>query len=467
MFPVIMSGGSGSRLWPLSRQQTPKQFLKWDRKNSMFQDALVRLQGLSVEQTIVVCNKDHRFVAAEHLREISITDASILLEPCGRNTAPAITVAALHAMNIDPDAILLVLPADHIIADTHQFQEAILSAEKAAKEGKLVTFGIVPDAPHTGYGYIKSGKKDTFGLYQVNEFVEKPNKALAETFLQEGNYSWNSGMFIFQAKTFISELNKYEPEIIHNIKKALINAEQNFDFIWLEKESFSNCKNISIDYAVMEHTDRASVLPIDVGWNDIGSWSSYWDVNEKDRDGNILKGDTITVNTSDCLIQSEYKLVATVGVNDLIIVDTKDAVMVASKNNSQSIKDVVEILKSQNRTETIHHRTVYRPWGHYDSLDVGDCDQVKRINVKPGAKLSIQKHMKRAEHWVVVKGAATVTKGDETFLLNENESTYIPIGVIHSLENATDEILEIIEVQCGDYVGEDDIIRFSDIYGRS
>lgn len=470
MIPVILSGGSGSRLWPLSRSMYPKQFLAlnltMNSDYSMFQETLRRLDGLGHKDPIVICNADHRFLAAEKLRELGTAPQSIILEPMGRNTAPAIAVTALAALKNADDPILLVLPADHTIKDTKKFHSAIKKAEKLAKGGALVTFGIVPNQPHTGYGYIKRGTDETGGGYDVAEFVEKPDQATAEKFLKSGDYLWNSGMFMFRASRFLAELEKFAPDVLRHAKLAYEDAAADFDFTRLDAEKFAKCPSISIDYAVMEHTKDARVVPLDAGWSDIGSWSSLWDVCAKDGDNNSLTGDIIAEDTHDCYIMAENKLVTTIGVDNLIIVDTKDALLVAGKDRSEDVKKIVDKLKSQNRPETALHREVYRPWGKYDSIGSGDRDQVKRITVKPGAKLSLQMHHHRAEHWIVVKGSARVTKGEEIFMVHENESTFIPIGTVHALENPGVIPLEMIEVQSGSYLGEDDIVRLEDKYGR-
>jgi len=467
MIPVILSGGSGSRLWPLSRSMYPKQFLAMNSDYSMFQETLRRLEGLDHDAPIVVCNAEHRFLAAEKLRELGIPPDSIILEPMGRNTAPAIAVSALAALKKQDDPILLILPADHTIGDNRRFHDSIKKAEKLAQDGALVTFGIVPDQPHSGYGYIRRGADEKDGGYHVKAFVEKPDMETAQKFLKSGDYLWNSGMFMFRASRFLEELEKFQPEILHRATAAYDNAEADFDFTRLDKDKFAECPGISIDYAVMEHTRDARVVPLNAGWSDIGSWSSLWDVCEKDQDGNSLTGDIIAEDTRDCYIMAENKLVTTLGVEDLIIVDTKDALLVTPKGRSEDVKTIVDRLKAQDRPEALIHREVYRPWGKYDSIGFGDRDQVKRITVNPGAKLSLQMHHHRAEHWIVVKGSARVTKGEESFMLTENESTFIPTGTVHALENPGVIPLEMIEVQSGSYLGEDDIVRFEDKYGRA
>lgn len=466
MISVILSGGSGSRLWPLSRTMYPKQFLPLASDHTMFQETILRLPDEFSEKLLVVCNQDHRFIVAENLQELAAPDAGIILEPIGRNTAPAIVVAALRALETETDPVLLVLPADHIIPDTVAFQSALSQARDLAEQNYLVTFGIVPTSPHTGYGYIKKGEAVSSSGLSIERFVEKPCPQDAQSYFESGDYCWNSGMFMFKAKVFLEELNLHSPEILKYAERSLESANKDMDFIRLNKEEFAQCPNISIDYAVMEKTDKTALVPLEAGWTDIGSWESLWENSVKNENGNVLKGDVECHETSDSLIYAEHKLVATFGVDNLIIVDTQDSLMVVNKQDSENVKLIVNALKEKRRPEPSLHRTVYRPWGHYDSIDKGDHDQVKRITVKPHAKLSLQKHQHRAEHWVVVKGRAKVTNGENTFFLNVNESTYIPIGAIHSLENPDDSPLEIIEVQSGDYLGEDDIIRLEDKYGR-
>lgn len=463
--PVIMAGGSGSRLWPLSRSLYPKQFLALTGDNTMLQETLGRLSALDVSAPLVICNEEHRFIVAEQLRSIDKT-GSIILEPVGRNTAPAIALAAEVTLNNDP--LLLVLAADHVIQDTKAFTQAVNDAVPLAQAGKLVTFGIVPTQPHTGYGYIKRGNavSDSSG-YDVNAFVEKPSSSVAAEYVESGEYYWNSGMFLMKASRYLQELGKYCPEISAACKKALENTTHDNDFIRLDTDAFKLCPDESIDYAVMEHTTDAVVVPLDAGWNDIGAWSALWEVNDKDEYGNTIHGDSILQDTTNSLIHGGERLVTTIGLDNVVIVDTKDALLVASKDKVQGVKQIVEQLKIEQRSEYKIHREVYRPWGKYDSIDNGKRYQVKRITVNPGEKLSIQMHHHRAEHWIVVSGTAKVTNGDNTFLVTENESTYIPIGVIHALENPGKMPLEMIEVQSGSYLGEDDIVRFEDRYGRT
>ncbi|PCI51823.1 MAG: mannose-1-phosphate guanylyltransferase/mannose-6-phosphate isomerase [Alphaproteobacteria bacterium] len=467
MIPVILSGGSGSRLWPLSRAMHPKQFLTLNGDHSMFQETLRRLDGLDHDDPIVICNGEHRFLAAENLRALGNTSPSIILEPVGRNTAPAIAVAALEALKDGNDPVLLVLPADHSIKHMTPFHKAIISAGKLAEAGALVTFGIVPDRPHTGYGYIRRGKSKSNGGYDVEEFVEKPDQETADSFFKSGDYLWNSGMFMFRASRYLEELEKFQPDVLLHARSAWDKATKDYDFTRLDAGDFARCPGISIDYAVMEHTRQARVVSLDAGWSDIGSWSSLWDASPKDDNGNTLTGDIIALETKNSYVLAENKLVTTIGVEDLVIVDTKDALLVARKDSSEEVKRIVDELKNKDRSEAVIHREVYRPWGKYDNIGHGDRDQVKRITVNPGAKLSLQMHHHRAEHWIVVKGSAKVTNGTETFMLSENESTFIPVGTVHALENPGVIPLEMIEVQSGSYLGEDDIIRLEDRYGRS
>jgi mannose-1-phosphate guanylyltransferase len=472
MIPVIMAGGTGSRLWPLSRTLYPKQFMTLNGEDSMLQTSLKRLQGLDTSPVIIITNEEHRFIVAEQVRLTGEQPGAIILEPVGRNTAPAVALAALEALSRDEDPTLLIMAADHVIDDVSAFQETVKKAEEIAQEGKLVTFGISPTSAETGYGYIRVEglvtelQKDEITSYPVAEFVEKPDLATAQSYLESGKYFWNSGMFMFKARRYLEELENFHPEILQSCRAAMKNTSRDLEFHRIDETEFAACPNDSIDYAVMEKTSDAYVVPLNVNWNDIGSWSALWEIAIKDENDNVIKGDVICHDTQNCYVNTTGKLVATVGLKDIIVVNTKDAVLVATKDKVQNVKKIVEILKKQERSEYYNHREVYRPWGKYDSVDFGNRYQVKRITVKPGAKLSKQMHHHRAEHWVVVSGSAKVLKGEETILLTENQSIYIPLGTTHSLENPGKIPLELIEVQSGSYLGEDDIVRFEDVYGR-
>ena len=462
--PVLLSGGSGTRLWPLSREAYPKQFLPLAGDDTMVQATWRRVEALADLAPIVVANEEHRFLVAEQLRQVGAPVPAILLEQVGRNTAPAIAAAALQAMAGGADPLLLVLPSDHVVRDVAGFQRAVREASSAAEAGALVTFGVVPDAPETGFGYIQAEAGD--GLRQVLRFVEKPDAATARSYLDAGGYYWNSGMFLLRASRYLEELARFRPDIVDAVRAAHAAARHDGDFVRLDKDAFSACPSDSIDYAVMEKTADAMVLPVDIGWNDVGSWSALWDVAERDADGNAHHGDVIAVDSRNSYAYAQ-RLVALVGLDDIVVVETDDAVLVARKDKVQEVKQVVARLKQEQRSQAVLHREVHRPWGSYDSVDNGGRHQVKRIKVKPGAALSLQMHHHRAEHWIVVSGTAKVTRGDETLLLSENESTYIPLGVKHRLENPGKVPLELIEVQSGSYLGEDDIVRFEDVYGRS
>lgn len=470
--PVILAGGSGTRLWPLSRQSYPKQFLHLvDQQYTMLQLTLKRLEGLShrILPPIIVCNEDHRFIVAEQLRQIEIEHASIILEPCAKNTAPAITLAALQAQELYPDqnVSLLVLSADHHIADIPAFQQSILLAEQQALLEKLVVFGVKPTEPNTGYGYIQLGaqiKQDS--TYKLDKFVEKPDLQTAEHYISSQNYLWNSGMFMFQTPLFLQELKLHQVDIYQYCINAWQCKTKDLDFIRIGLQEFQQCPENSIDYAIMENTTQGVVVCLDVGWNDLGSWSSLWQSNQKDKNQNVTFGDVLAEQSQRNYIYSSSRLVTVLGVENLIIVETKDAVLVAHQDKSQDIKKVVEQLKSEQRVELLQHKEVVRPWGKYDCIDVGARYQVKRITVNAKAKLSLQMHHHRAEHWVVVKGTAKVTKGEKQYYVSENESTFIPLGTLHSLENPGCIPLELIEIQSGSYLGEDDIVRFKDEYGR-
>jgi mannose-1-phosphate guanylyltransferase/mannose-6-phosphate isomerase len=470
IYPVILSGGAGTRLWPLSRAVLPKQLLPLVSDKTMLQETATRVAGWpGLMAPLVVCGNDHRFLVAEQLREAGITPLGILLEPAGRNTAPAVAAAANYLQAIDPEAVMLVLPADHVIEDRDAFQAAVSRAFALVERGALATFGIVPNAPETGYGYIRRGEPlpSVDDCYKVERFVEKPDHATAEAFLADGGYYWNSGMFMFQASRYLTELVKFNPEIAAAAEAAVRTGYRDLDFCRLDEAAFAASPSDSIDYAVMERTRDAVVVPSDIGWSDVGSWSALWEVQQRDADGNAKRGDVYLDNVSNSLVRAESRIVAVVGVKDLVVVETPDAVLVAHKDQVQRVKQVVDHLKSQERTEHLHHTRVYRPWGHYEGIDSGDRFQVKRITVKPGEKLSLQMHHHRAEHWVVVSGTARVTCGETVSLLSENESTYIPIGMNHRLENPGKLPLHIIEVQSGSYLGEDDIVRFEDIYQRA
>lgn len=467
MKPVILAGGSGSRLWPKSRAALPKQFLALTSEQTMLQETLSRMAGSQHESPIVICNDAHRFLVAEQLRQQDQQHGGIILEPVGRNTAPAIALAALHAVKDGNDPTLLVLAADHLIKDVSTFHCAIEQASKLADAGKLVTFGIVPDQAHTGYGYIQAGDSLDVG-FSVQEFVEKPDLATAQGYVDSGKYYWNSGMFMFKASRYLEELGQHAPEMLDVCKAAIETETSDLDFIRIDGDIFATCPDDSIDYAVMEKTAEAAMVPLDAGWSDVGSWSSLWETaDNKDESGNVVIGDAILEGVNNSYINAEERLISVIGLDDVVVVETKDAVMVAHKDKVQDIKKVVNTLKADKRPEFEFHREVFRPWGSYDSIDNGARFQVKRISVKPGEKLSVQMHHHRAEHWIVVSGTASVTIGDDTQLVTENESVYIPIGEVHALENPGKIPLELIEVQSGAYLGEDDIVRFSDRYGRT
>lgn len=459
ILPVIMAGGTGSRLWPLSRDLMPKQFLKLDGDTTMLQATVQRLQGLDALPPLVICNEEHRFIAAEQMRQINQLDHNIILEPVGRNTAPAIALAAMTAVKKGQDPLLLVLAADHIISDSEEFRQVVAQASEFAAADNLVTFGIVATGPETGYGYIKRGVEKS-GAYSVQQFVEKPDLATAKGYVSSGEYYWNSGMFIFKASIYLAELKQHRPDIYSACEQAMAEVDPDLDFIRVNKEAFLACPDDSIDYAVMEKTTKAVVVPLNAGWSDVGSWSSLWDVTAKDENNNVHKGDVLSVASKHNYVFAETGLVATVGLENIIVVQTKDAVLVAAKDKVQDVKSIVQQLKGAGRTEHRIHREVYRPWGKYDSIDNGARYQVKRITVKPGEKLSIQMHHHRAEHWIVVSGTANVTVDGKDTLMSENQSIYIPLGAIHALENPGKIPLELIEVQSGSYLGEDDIVRF-------
>src|SRR5690348_13211227 len=469
LIPLILSGGSGTRLWPVSRRNLPKQFLALAGKGTLFQQTLARTVQLpQVAAPIVVASEDHRFLAADQLLEAGIEGATIVLEPLARNTAPAIALGALQALQRDPEAILLVLPADHLVGDTAAFVQAVERALPLARQDWLVTFGIRPDRPETGFGYIRRAEAIDDHGYRVEQFVEKPDLATAESYLADGGYDWNSGMFLFKAARYLEELAAHAPAMLAAVREAHAKASVDLDFVRIDRDAFAPVPDDSIDYAVMEKTRRAAVIPVSCAWSDIGSWSALWLTGDKDADGNLREGDTMAVDTRNSLLRShERHLLATVGVDDLIVVTTPDATLVAHRDAAQDVKKIVEQLKAAGRSEHSLHRVVHRPWGNYDSLEAGERFQVKRIQVKPGASLSLQKHHHRAEHWIVVSGTAEVTCDDKVFLLGENQSTYIPLGSKHRLRNPGKVTLELIEVQSGSYLGEDDIVRYDDVYGRA
>ncbi|MGH8033084.1 MAG: mannose-1-phosphate guanylyltransferase/mannose-6-phosphate isomerase [Luteimonas sp.] len=470
--PVLLSGGSGTRLWPLSREAYPKQFLALDGDNTMVQETWLRVAALTDARPIVVANEAHRFLAAEQLRLVGVDGAAIMLEPAGRNTAPAIAAAALQSMANGEDPLLLVLPSDHVVRDPEAFRAAVRRAMPAAESGALVTFGIVPISAETEFGYIQAETSQAEasaagdGVRRVLRFVEKPDAATAQGYLDAGGYYWNSGMFLFRASVVLQELQRFRPDIVSAVRQSFDAARRDGDFVRLDETAFSASPSDSIDYAVMENTGHAMVLPVDIGWNDVGSWSALWDVSAQDSDGNAHHGDVISVDSRNNYAYAR-RLVAMVGVDDLVVVETNDAILVARKDRVQQVKDVVAQLKADDRSHAVRHREVHRPWGSYDSIDAGDGFQVKRIKVKPGARLSLQSHKHRAEHWIVVRGTARVTRGNEVFELHANQSTYIPLGAKHRLENPAQDMLELIEVQSGGYLGEDDITRYEDVYGRS
>lgn len=469
IIPVILSGGSGTRLWPLSRSAYPKQFIPLTDEKSLFQQTLERMSGISgAGDALIVCNEEHRFMVAEQMRQLNITSLGIMLEPIGRNTAPAIACAALYALSKDKDAVLVVTPSDHVIRDNRQFVAAMSQGLESVDDGSLVTFGIVPDKPETGYGYIR--KQDaslSSGAFPVAEFVEKPDLETAKGYLASGDFYWNSGMFVFRADAYLQELEQFHPDILQATTRACELIKTDLDFLRLDKEAFIACPAESIDYAVMEKTAKSVVVPMDAGWSDVGSWSALADVSvEEGNNGNVLQGDVLIKGVSNSYLRSENRMIAGIGLDNVIVVETADAVLVADKSHVQDVKGIVEELKASGRCEYISHVRVYRPWGNYETVDECDRFKVKRIVVNPGASLSLQQHHHRAEHWVVVKGTAQITKGEKEILLTEDQSVYIPLGTKHRLTNPGLIPLEIVEVQTGSYLGEDDIVRFSDEYGR-
>ncbi|MEL0553762.1 mannose-1-phosphate guanylyltransferase/mannose-6-phosphate isomerase [Raoultella lignicola] len=470
ILPIIMAGGTGSRLWPMSRELYPKQFLRLSGEKSMLQETILRLKGLSITSPMLICNEQHRFLAAEQLRQIGEISNQIILEPIGRNTAPAIALAALSAIQNDEDPLLLVLAADHVIENIDAFHDAINNAIPYAEKGKLVTFGIVPTGPETGYGYIQRGDglDSSNDAYKVRRFVEKPNQETAEQYIDNGEYYWNSGMFLFHAKRYLEELSKFRPDILEVCELAIetVKKDSYEDFTRVSHDIFKTCPDDSIDYAVMEKTSDAVVIPLSAGWNDVGSWSALWEVNSQDKNGNVIAGDIFTHHTSNCYINSDETFVAAIGVSNLVIVNTKDAVLIIDKSQVQDVKKVVEYLKNNERREYRIHRESYRPWGRHDKIVNTPKYHINKILVKPGGKFSLQQHLHRAEHWVVLSGTAEVTLNDQKFFLTENQSTFIPAGAIHMLENPGKIPLELLEIESGSYLGEDDIIRLKDHYGH-
>ncbi|MFZ6745774.1 mannose-1-phosphate guanylyltransferase/mannose-6-phosphate isomerase [Undibacterium sp. JH2W] len=477
--PVILSGGSGTRLWPLSREKHPKQLLALIGEETMLQATATRVRDFSgsigvAQKMIVVCNEEYRFITAEQLRVAGFSDCSLLLEPSGRNTAPALTLAALSAVAGAGDAVLLVMPADHVINDKQGFHQAIQHGLQQAIDGAMVTFGIVPDRPETGYGYIQTGDQlPGTAVRELQAFVEKPVLEVAQQYLEGGRHLWNSGIFMMRATTWLKAIAHFHPAMYAACQQAMDKASIDCDFVRVDKDAFLSCPSDSIDYAVMEKLAKDSnlhipgyVIPLNAGWSDVGAWDAVWQVSDKDGNGNTAHGDVLLEDSRNCLVISDSRLVACLGLEDVIVVETPDAVLVTNKANTQNIKRVVTRLKDENYTQTDNHRKVYRPWGHYDSVDSGEHFQVKRIVVKPGGRLSMQMHNHRAEHWIVVSGTALVTRGEDVMTLVANQSTYIPLGVKHRLENPGQTDLELIEVQSGAYLGEDDIVRFDDIYGR-
>lgn len=470
IYPVILSGGSGTRLWPLSRAALPKQLLALVSNLTLLQETALRTKDWpDVEAPVVVCNDEHRFLVAEQLRAIDVKPQTIFLEPAGRNTAPAIALVALALFAKDPEAILLVLPSDHIVRDPASMREAAATAISAARTGRLVAFGIEPTAPVTGYGYIERGNAlpETEGCFRISRFIEKPAADLAEQLIASPQYSWNSGMFVLSGAAYLQELTRLQPKIIAACKKALGLARHDLEFTRLDEDAFATSPSISIDYAVMEHTELGAVVPVNLKWSDVGSWNALWEIGDKDDDCNVITGDVIAQNVSGSLVHSQSRMVALLGVEDLVVVETADAVLVTRRDQSQNVKTIVDKLNAAKRSEQVNHRRVYRPWGYYESMDAGERFQVKRLVVNPGGRLSLQMHHHRAEHWVVVSGTAKVTRGSEVMLLSENQSTYIPLGISHRLENPGKIPLHLVEVQSGGYLGEDDIVRTEDVYNRA
>ncbi|WP_413494613.1 mannose-1-phosphate guanylyltransferase/mannose-6-phosphate isomerase [Morganella psychrotolerans] len=460
ILPVIIAGGSGSRLWPLSREEYPKQFLSIFGENSLLQNTVSRLDTLECEPPLVVCNTEHRFLVAEQLKNFVLS--GIILESEKKNTAPAIALAAFKALQSGIDPLLLILPSDHIINNNNIFIDTILKAKKTATDGYLITFGIVPLSPETGYGYIKKGNLISPEIFKVSSFKEKPNYSTALNYIESGDYFWNSGMFLFKASAYLEELKKFAPNIYDSCKAALKKSRCDLDFIRIDENEFNKSDSDSIDYAVMEKTSLSAMIPLNAGWNDVGAWDAIWEISNKDSAGNVISGDVYTKDVSNCYISSSERVVAAVGLNNIAVIETNDAILIADKDQVQSVKDIITLLKEDNKYHYIKHRNELKPWGSQDSIDDGERYQVKKVVIKPGNKISLQIHYHRAEHWVVVSGTAKVTKGESSFILTENESTYIPIGEVHSIENPGKIPLELIEVRSGTYLDENDILRLSD-----
>jgi mannose-1-phosphate guanylyltransferase/mannose-6-phosphate isomerase len=467
IYPVILSGGSGTRLWPMSRAALPKQLLALNGARTMIQDTVLRAQMPGAQPPILLCSESHRFLVAEQMQQIGVTPKAIVLEPFGRNTAPAAAIAALAVAAENPQGVILLLSSDHVITDEPAFHAAVAAASKAAEQGRIVTFGMTPETPETGYGYVQRGENVAPGVDAVKRFAEKPDRATAESYLASGDYFWNGGMFMFRADVLLDELRRHEPGLVEACEATLASATHDLDFIRLGAKEFETAKSISIDYAVMEKTDKAAVVPCAIGWSDVGAWSALWALQSRDGDGNVIQGDVLLHDTADSFVRSEKGLTALVGVKDIVVVVTDDAVLVADKHRAQDVKAIVDQLKLAERPELLEHKVVFRPWGSYQGIDAGDGYQVKQIVVKPGGRLSLQSHRHRAEHWIVVQGTAQVTCDDKVFLLQENQSTYIPLGAKHRLENPGKVPLRLIEVQSGGYLGEDDIVRYDDAYGRA
>ena len=468
LIPVLLAGGVGSRLWPLSRESYPKQFLALQDNNTLLQNTIKRLHGLeNLAAPITVCNEEHRFLVAEQLRQLNIHDSKIILEPEGKNTAPAVALAAMQIAKSNPEALMMVLPADHVIKDDALFRETLTQGVHSAKQGQLVTFGIVPNAAETGYGYIKRGQPmGSNNAFSIAQFIEKPEQEIAQRYIEEPGYYWNSGMFLFTAERYLQELQKFAPDIFEACQLAMGHITADLDFVRVDTAAFAKCRADSIDYAIMEKTDSAVVLPLDAEWDDVGSWSALWNTGDQDENGNVMQGDVTAIDVENCYLHSDSRMIATIGLKEHVVIETSDAVLVAPRDRVQDIKQLVNQLKVENRSEATTHRKVYRPWGHYESIDSSERFQVKNITVNPQQQLSLQMHYHRAEHWIVVEGTAKVTCDDKEVLLSENESTYIPIGATHRLENPGKVPLVLIEIQSGSYLGEDDIVRFEDIYGR-